>query len=224
MIWLRWISWSWSDTLVFDSKAFLHWDIFIGRVSPDFLTNFLMQLLRKGFSKSISQCLYHHIVVIITLINVWLANSFLVESGRNSEETKVILLSWTLWSYEITHSNESILVFVNLLTNSAEFSFKSFLVILIVNFNIVIAVRVGWIETNYSSSFNELVVYDVLQHFLSIIEQLLSLLTDCLIIKDLWICSIWILSSDLPCLEERIPINEWNEFIQVVIFEHLGTE
>jgi hypothetical protein len=40
-----------------------------------------MQLLGEGFGKSISQSLYHHVVVIITIVNVWLANSFLVETS-----------------------------------------------------------------------------------------------------------------------------------------------
>jgi hypothetical protein len=81
MVWLRWVAWSWSDSLIFDGKALLYGQLLIGRVSPDFLSDFLMQLLREGFGKSIGQSLYHHVVVIITIVNVWLANSFLVETS-----------------------------------------------------------------------------------------------------------------------------------------------
>ena len=66
---------------------------------------------------------------------------------------------------------------------------------------------VGWVETDHTSGLEPLVLDDFLKHNLGIFEQLARLLPDRLVIEDLRVGAIGVLPSDLPALEEGIPID-----------------
>jgi hypothetical protein len=224
MIRLRWISWSWSNTLVLNIEALGHGNILIWRVAPCVLSDFLMQLLREGLGKSISESLDQHVIVVIAIIDVLLAHFFLFESSRDGEEADVVSLVLLLWADEVTHGNEVVLVLVELLSQGCELGLQGFAIGLVVNFNVVLLVSVARIESDYSSGLDEVLIYDLLEHFLGSVEKLLCLSSNGLVLEDLWIGSVWVLASDLPGLEERIPIDKVTELFEVVVLIDLSSQ
>lgn len=101
------------------------------------------------------------------------------------------------------------MVFVNLLTDCTELGLESLSVVLIVHLDVIVLVSVARVEADDAASLNQFVINNVLQHFLGIIEKLLGLLADSLVLEDLGISPVWILTTNLPSLEEWIPVNEW---------------
>ena len=79
-------------------------------------------------------------------------------------------------------------------------------------------IGVASVESNDCSCLNPIVLDDVLDHLLCIIEELLGFHTNSLIIEYLRIGSVWVLASDLPGLEERIPIDVGDQLGEVVGF------
>jgi hypothetical protein len=65
---------------------------------------------------------------------------------------------------------------------------------------------VSRIESNNSTSFKQTFLNDLLEHHLSIIIELTSFLADGLVIKYFRVCSVRVLATDLPALEEGVPI------------------
>lgn len=51
-----------------------------------------------------------------------------------------------------------------------------------------------------------------------------TLLTDCFILEDFRVTSVGILSSKLPYIKERFPVNVRNNIIQTAIIDHLDTQ
>lgn len=224
MVRLGWVARRWSYTLILDGEALLHGQVLIRRIAPDLLSNLLVELLGEGLRESIGQGLNHHVVVIITAFNERLAHFVLVESSGDCEEAEVVLDAGALWCDEVAHGHEGILVLVGLLAESAEFGFESLHVVLVIDLNVVLLVGVAWVETDDAPGLDELFINNFLKHSLSIIKKLLSLLTHCLVLENLWIGSIRVLAPDLPCLEEWVPVDERKELCQVVLLEDLGTE
>ena len=54
-------------TLIFDLQEVFCAEVFIWCVAPQVFAHYLMQLLSKGFSQAVSQCLHHDVIVVITL-------------------------------------------------------------------------------------------------------------------------------------------------------------
>lgn len=96
-----------------------------------------------------------------------------------------------------------------MLPDGAELGSNLRWVSIVIDFDIIFGVRVARIESNDSSGLNQVVVNNVLEHLLGVIEELLGLLSDSLVVKDLWVSSVGVLTSDLPGLEEWVPIYEW---------------
>ena len=76
-----------------------------------------------------------------------------------------------------------------------------------VEFDVIVVDSVGWVETDHASRLKPLVLDDFLKHNLRVFEQLAGLLTHRLVIKDLRVGTIRVLPSDLPALEEGIPVD-----------------
>jgi hypothetical protein len=221
---LRRITWSWSDTLVLDVETLCGCEVLLWSVTPGFLSYVLVNLLSKSLCKSIGQGFHHHIVVVVAFFNVLFADFLLLESSRTSEESNIISLSTRLWSNEIAHGNEVVLVFVKLLSECAVSCFEGGAIVLVVNFNIIIIIRVARIEPNNGSSLYEVTVDDLFEHFLGSIIELLSLLTNIFVFEDLWVGPVGVLASDLPGLEEWIPVDVWKNLLKIIIFIDLGAE
>ena len=221
---LRRIARSWSDTLVLDVETLCGCEVLFWSVTPGFLSDVLVNLLSKSLCKSIGQGFDHHVVVVIAFFNVFLAYLLLLESCRTSKETNVVGLSAGLWSNEITHGNEVVLVFVKLLSEGAISSFEGGTIVLVVDFNIIIIIRVARIEPNNGSSFYEVTVNNLFEHLLGSIIELLGLLSNIFVFEDLWVGPVGILASDLPGLEEWIPVDVWKNLFKIIILVDLGAE
>jgi hypothetical protein len=80
VIGLRWVAGSRSDALILHVEAFGGSEVLIGSISPHFFSDIYMDLLGNGLSKSISKRLYQHVVVVITLVVIFLAELILLET------------------------------------------------------------------------------------------------------------------------------------------------
>ena len=67
---------------------------------------------------------------------------------------------------------------------------------------------VCWIEANNTSGFKPFAFDNLLKHYLGVVKQLSGFLTHSLIVKDLWVCAVGILASNLPALEEWVPVDK----------------
>ena len=76
-----------------------------------------------------------------------------------------------------------------------------------VEFDVIVVNSVGWVETDNPSGLKPLVLDDFLKHNLRVFEQLARLLTHRLVIEDLRVGTVGVLPSDLPALEEGIPVD-----------------
>ena len=74
-------------------------------------------------------------------------------------------------------------------------------------FDVIVVNSVGRVEADHTSCLKPLVLDDFLKHNLSIFEQLAGLLTDRLVIEDFRVGTVRVLPSDLPALEEGIPVD-----------------
>jgi len=74
--------------------------------------------------------------------------------------------------------------------------------------NVVMIVCICRIEGNDSSCLQPLVLNDLLYHCLSVVEELSGFFSDCLVVEDLRVGAVRILASDLPALEEGVPVEE----------------
>ena len=101
-----------------------------------------------------------------------------------------------------------------------KFSFYLIFIIFIIDLNIIFFVWIAWIEAYYTTSFNKILIDYFIQHQICCIKKLLCFLSYCLVIENFWITSVWIFTSNLPCLKEWIPINERNKFLNIILFEN----
>ncbi len=222
MVWLRWVTRSWSDSLILDSKTILYRKIFIWTIAPNRFTNFLMELFGKCLSQTICKSLYHHITIIIARFYKLFTEFILFETCRDGKKANIISFTWRFWCNKVTHSNKSVLIFINLLSQSTKCSFHFTQIIFIINLNILISSsRITRIKSNNSSCFYKPFFDNLFQHFLSTIKKLFSLFSYSFIIKYFWISSVWILASDLPCWKEWIPVNKRNQFSEIIFFVNL---
>jgi hypothetical protein len=58
---------------------------------------------------------------------------------------------------------------------------------------------------------------NLFKHGLSVIKKLFSFFSNSFVIENLWIGSIWILASNLPRLEEGVPINIRKKRFEIVM-------
>lgn len=96
-------------------------------------------------------------------------------------------------------------------------------IIFLINFNIVLFIWIAWIETYYSMSFNKILIDYLIQHQISCFKKFFCFFSNCLIIKYFRIPSIWIFTSNLPCLKEWVPINKRNKFFNIILFKNSFT-
>lgn len=54
-------------TLIFNLQEVFCAEVLIWCIAPQVFAHYLVQLLSKGFSQAVSQCLHHDVVVVITL-------------------------------------------------------------------------------------------------------------------------------------------------------------
>mmetsp|Transcript_20025 Transcript_20025/g.34459 ORF Transcript_20025/g.34459 Transcript_20025/m.34459 type:complete len:299 (+) Transcript_20025:725-1621(+) len=93
-------------------------------------------------------------------------------------------------------------------------------VIIRVQLNIV-SHRIARVHGQNTIGMDPLVLDDIVHHLLSIVEELLRLLTHRGIVEDLRVASVGILASQLPGLEKRIPVNVRHQLFQRII-DQLG--
>jgi hypothetical protein len=116
------------------------------------------------------------------------------------------------------------LIFIQLLSKHAELLCRSNSIFLIIQLDVIILISVAWIESNNGSSFNKISINYHFEHLFSFIVELQGLLSHSLIFEYLWVSSIRVLASDLPSLEEGIPIDVFNQGLKVVVLENSFTQ
>lgn len=100
------------------------------------------------------------------------------------------------------------MVSVFLLSEGEEsFEWGLSLVVIRVDLDVFVVDTVGGVESNYAISFNPSLFNDLIEHLLCVVKQLLGLFSDCLVFEYLGVSSVWVLSSQLPGLEEGVPVN-----------------
>jgi len=118
---------------------------------------------------------------------------------------------------------EAFLVSVFLLSEGEEcFEWGFSFVVVGVDLDVFVVDTVGRVESNYAIGLNPPLLNDLIQHLLCIVKQLLCFFSHCLVLKDLRVASIWVLSSQLPCLEEWVPINIRDQLPQWVVLEYFS--
>ena len=105
-----------------------------------------------------------------------------------------------------------------------KFPYDFFVAVRRLEFDIIVINSVGRVESDYTSCLKPLVLDDFLKHNLGIFEQLAGLLTDSLVIEDFRIGTVRVFPSNLPALEEGVPVDVWNQFFKVVFNEDLGAQ
>ena len=79
--------------MILNVEALSNRKLLIWRIAPVISSYFLMELLSKGFGKSISESLHHHIVVVISGIDILFTNFLLLKSCRYGKESNIISFS-----------------------------------------------------------------------------------------------------------------------------------
>jgi hypothetical protein len=110
------------------------------------------------------------------------------------------------------------------LSKHAELLCGSYSIFLIIQLDVIIFISIAWIESNDGSSFNKISINYHLEHLFSFIIELLGLFSHSLVFEDLWVSSIGVFASDLPSLEEGVPIDVFNQGLKVVVLENSFTQ
>lgn len=87
------ISSCWSNTLIFNGMTLSYGQLFIRAVTPNFFSDLAMNLFSECLSKSIGESFNQHVIVIITLLNILLAELLLFETSRYGKASNIIGLS-----------------------------------------------------------------------------------------------------------------------------------
>ena len=85
------------------------------------------------------------------------------------------------------------------------------LVLRAVDLDVVVINLVAGVEPNDGATLYELLVQQLLEHGLRVVEELLGLSTNGLVFEDLGVSSVGVLASDLPSLEEGVPVDKWQQ-------------
>mmetsp|Transcript_34241 Transcript_34241/g.78971 ORF Transcript_34241/g.78971 Transcript_34241/m.78971 type:complete len:295 (-) Transcript_34241:707-1591(-) len=171
-----------------------------------------MQVLGKGLDESIGQCLRHDLGVIVVLRFV-LGNQLVASKTGNRKHSHVILVSYGGNEIRLTEIRILRLLF-GLLTQHAKGGqrrggFSRLLVLKDIN---VLPTRtsVRGEETDNTLQGHAFLCDKLLHHGLGIIKQFLGFTAHSLIVEDLWIATVGVSSTQLPCLKEWIPVNVWH--------------
>mmetsp|Transcript_5095 Transcript_5095/g.8685 ORF Transcript_5095/g.8685 Transcript_5095/m.8685 type:complete len:342 (-) Transcript_5095:1343-2368(-) len=209
---------SWSDSTVFDLDALLRSELLVRGIAPVVSSHLLVEDLCQGLSKAISESLRHHVVEVVARVDVLLAHLLLPESGRAGEKAQIVSLLRGFGSNEVAHGQEAVLVLVHLLPEGEELGLDG-PVSFINDLNVIFGVGVAGVEANDAPCVNELVVDHVSEHGLGLVEELLGLLAHGLVVEDLGVGLVGVLASDLPGVEEGIPVDVLDQLLEVVVLE-----
>mmetsp|Transcript_48669 Transcript_48669/g.115645 ORF Transcript_48669/g.115645 Transcript_48669/m.115645 type:complete len:443 (-) Transcript_48669:1844-3172(-) len=219
VVWLRWVARCRSDTLVLDLQEVAEGQVLIWRISPVLGSDILVQQLCEGLHKAICQCLAQDLGVIIVLLLVHLHQLLCSEAGH-SEHTHVVLLS-TRGHIVRLGSLLTAIAEVGLLSEHAEAASHLCSAFVLEDFDIfAILTSVGCVQAHHTLQGHGLLLNDLCDHLLRIVVELLSLCAHLLILEDLGVALVRVPSTELPSLEEWVPIDEWNHIGDRVLVQH----
>ena len=122
MVGTSWISWCWSNSLVNFLYHSLGTQIFVSGITPNFLTDFFVQIFGKCFRKSVRQCFHHNRIVIIQILFEFGCPFVNSKTGSDTKRTHIIRFSAVFRSNKIRQSDVwSSFCLLRLLTQSQEF-------------------------------------------------------------------------------------------------------
>ena len=166
-----------------------------------------MEQLRERFSEAISQG-FRHDVGVIVVRSLELGRKLIeTKSSRAHEHTEVILHTAILRGDEVTERHVRLVgVFFGLLAERVESVVRRCPAFIRVNDD-VIANGVGRVETINTLESKSLVLLDFCDHRVGLVEELLRLGADSFIVENLRVATVRVATTQLPHLEERIPVN-----------------
>mmetsp|Transcript_17649 Transcript_17649/g.35511 ORF Transcript_17649/g.35511 Transcript_17649/m.35511 type:complete len:622 (+) Transcript_17649:965-2830(+) len=88
----------------------------------------------------------------------------------------------------------------------------------------VVADRVRWPDANDARRLELLACDDLINELEGIAVQLLSLGTDGLVVEDLGVATVGVLATQLPHLEEGVPVDVREQLLEINVLEDLGAE
>lgn len=198
MIGLRGVARCRADALVLDVKALCGRQVFLRGVAPKLTTHLHMQVFSEGFSETVCQSLHHDVVVVVAIGKELLAKFVLLETSRACETSNVVLNSTLLWCNKVRHRDEVALLHIKLLTQHHKSALLLGWVLWVHHCNVITVDSVCRVESNNASRLNQVFIDELSHHDLGIVEKFLGLNSDSLVIENLRVCSIGVLSSDLP--------------------------
>mmetsp|Transcript_21059 Transcript_21059/g.36218 ORF Transcript_21059/g.36218 Transcript_21059/m.36218 type:complete len:222 (+) Transcript_21059:580-1245(+) len=79
-------------------------------------------------------------------------------------------------------------------------------------------------QPNNALQIHAFVGNNLLHQLLRISKQFLCFTSDSFVIEDFRVTTVWVAASELPCLEERIPVNIWHNIFKLYIINHSDTK
>jgi len=99
-----------------------------------------------------------------------------------------------------------------------EFANRFHLFVRRVHLNIVVVHLTSRVKSHYCAALNTLVVNQISEHHLSVVEKLLCLSTNGLVLENFRVAPVWVLTSDLPGHEERVPVDIGQYKLEIEVF------
>mmetsp|Transcript_2321 Transcript_2321/g.3453 ORF Transcript_2321/g.3453 Transcript_2321/m.3453 type:complete len:244 (-) Transcript_2321:905-1636(-) len=175
-----------------------------------------MDVFSKGFYKTIGQCLRHNFIVVVVLRLIF-SYKTITSEATNCEHTHMVLV--TTRSNEVSLTEVWILtLFLSLLTQHAElmhWGASASRIFVFKNFNVFSTLTAIGSELTYDSlQMHTLICYYLFHELLGVIKKFFGLRSDSFVIENLGVTTVRITTSQLPSLEERVPIHIRNDILK----------
>ncbi len=208
-----------ADALVLLGNQRLVVELFLGYVGPELLAHPFMDQFGEGLGKAIGQRLHHDGVVVVALGLVGRRQLLDAVTGGDREATDPVRLAAVLRGDEVGQAvADSLSVLGGLLANMVQTLDHLAAGLVGIDFDDVVIDAVGGPQANDPARLNQAFVDQLAQHHLGLVEQLACGFADHLVVEDLRI-----LADQLPAHEEGRPVDTIDQFVEVVVLEHLET-
>mmetsp|Transcript_23177 Transcript_23177/g.58437 ORF Transcript_23177/g.58437 Transcript_23177/m.58437 type:complete len:525 (-) Transcript_23177:2389-3963(-) len=210
-----------TDALVLDLQQVIWAQVLIRRVAPQILPDVQVQNLGKCLRQAVRDRLGHDVAVIVTL-GLEVRGDRIQAEACIGEGTDVVLLAALRRRDEVSHREVLLLVISLCLLAQAIERARGLRTGLILENLDVLTDRVGRVQANDALQAQLLVVNEVLQHCLSLLKELLGLHADIGVVENLRVAAVGVPATQLPDLEEGVPVNVREYLLQRVIIIDLG--
>mmetsp|Transcript_546 Transcript_546/g.1303 ORF Transcript_546/g.1303 Transcript_546/m.1303 type:complete len:366 (+) Transcript_546:330-1427(+) len=209
VVWLGRVTGGRPNTIVLDLQQVSLVEGFSLRVAPQLETDLTMQIFSKGLDESVRKSLCHDLGEVVILSFVPFHQSIAAETGYR-KEADMVLVPLRRDEVGLGHVWVVRLLF-RLLTKHAKFGCRFSLLSIFFrqeHVNVLsIFTSIGGIQPNNSLQGHGTIGDDILHHGLSVIEELLRFASHRCVVEDLRVTTVWVSSTEFPCLEEWVPID-----------------